>query len=243
MMSPWFASGTITTSSLTGSSRIGAGLRHRVLEADATPAILKLISDESTEWYLPSKHVTFTSTTGKPSTPPCSIVSCDALLDRGDELARDRAADDLVDELEARRRARAARPAANATPNWPCPPVCFLYLPSASAGAGDRLAVRDLARPRSRPRRRTCGASARARSTRWVSPMPHSSVWWVSALRSRRSAGSSSRRRCSALASLSSSPFDLAWIATGEHRLGRRERLDVDRRRPGRRARRRSSCR
>ena len=65
------------------------------------PAILKLISDESTEWYLPSKHVTFTSTTGKPNTPPCSIVSCDALLDRGDELAGDRAADDLVDELEA----------------------------------------------------------------------------------------------------------------------------------------------
>ena len=39
------------------------------------PAILKLISDESTEWYLPSKHVTCTSTTGKPYTPPCSIVS------------------------------------------------------------------------------------------------------------------------------------------------------------------------
>ena len=56
MMSPWFASGTVTTSSLIGSSRIGAGLGHRLLEADATPAILKLISDESTEWYLPSKH-------------------------------------------------------------------------------------------------------------------------------------------------------------------------------------------
>ena len=40
--------------------------------------------------------------------------------------------------------------------------------------------------------------------------MPHSSVWWVSALRSSRSAGSSSRSRCSALASLSSSPFDFA---------------------------------
>ena len=36
---------------------------------------MKLISDESTLWYLPSKQVTFTSTTGKPNTPPCSIVS------------------------------------------------------------------------------------------------------------------------------------------------------------------------
>ena len=32
----------------------------------------------------------------------------------------------------------------NAIPNCPWPPVCFLYLPSASASAGDRLAVRDL---------------------------------------------------------------------------------------------------
>jgi hypothetical protein len=30
------------------------------------PAILKLISEESTEWYFPSKRVTFTSTTGCP---------------------------------------------------------------------------------------------------------------------------------------------------------------------------------
>ena len=65
------------------------------------PAILKLISDESTEWYLPSKHVTCTSTTGKPSTPPLLHRLVHALLDRGDELARDGAADDRVDELEA----------------------------------------------------------------------------------------------------------------------------------------------
>ena len=100
MMSPWCASGASTTSSLTGSSRIGSAFAIASLKP-IDPAILKLISDESTEWYLPSKQVTFTSTTGKPNTPPCSIVSCDALLDRGDELAGDRAADDLVDELEA----------------------------------------------------------------------------------------------------------------------------------------------
>ncbi len=64
------------------------------------PAILKLISDESTAWYLPSKHVTFTSTTGNPNTPAVLHGLVHALLDRGDELPRDRAADDLVDELE-----------------------------------------------------------------------------------------------------------------------------------------------
>ena len=40
------------------------------------PAILKLISDESTGWCLPSKHVTRTSTTGNPCTPPRAIASC-----------------------------------------------------------------------------------------------------------------------------------------------------------------------
>ena len=46
------------------------------------------------------------------------------------------------------------------------------------------------------------------------------------ALRSRRSTGSSSWSRCSAFASLSSSPFDFAWIATASTGVGRRERLD-----------------
>ncbi len=34
MTSPWLASGTVTTSSLTGSSRIGVAVRHRVLEPE-----------------------------------------------------------------------------------------------------------------------------------------------------------------------------------------------------------------
>ena len=55
MMSPWLASGAITTSSLIGSSRIGVAFAIASLKP-SDPAILKLISDESTEWYLPSKH-------------------------------------------------------------------------------------------------------------------------------------------------------------------------------------------
>ncbi len=53
MMSPWCTSGAMTTTSLTGSSRIGSALAMASLNP-IEPAILKLISDESTEWYLPS---------------------------------------------------------------------------------------------------------------------------------------------------------------------------------------------
>ena len=62
---------------------------------------MNAISELSTGWCLPSKHVTFTSTTGKPKRAAVLLVSSDALLDRGDELAGDHAADDRVDELEA----------------------------------------------------------------------------------------------------------------------------------------------
>ena len=48
---------------------------------------------------------------------------------------------------------------------------------------------------------------------RWVSPVPRSTVWWVSSSRSTTRAGSSSCRRCSALASLSSSACVLATTA------------------------------
>ena len=56
----------------------------------------------------------------------------DALLHRGDELPRDRSADDGVDVLEALAVGQRLD-AQHATPNWPWPPDCFLYLPSASA--------------------------------------------------------------------------------------------------------------
>ena len=47
MMSPWLASGTVTTSSLIGSSRIGPALAIASLNP-SEPAILKLISERST---------------------------------------------------------------------------------------------------------------------------------------------------------------------------------------------------
>ena len=46
-----------------GSSITGPALAMASRKA-SEPAILKLISDESTGWYLPSKQATWTSTTG-----------------------------------------------------------------------------------------------------------------------------------------------------------------------------------
>ncbi len=101
MMSPWLASGTVTTSSLTGSSRIGPAAASASLNpCDA--AVLNAISELSTGWCLPSKHVTFTSTTGIAERAAVLERLLDALLDRGDVLAGDHAADDRVDELEPR---------------------------------------------------------------------------------------------------------------------------------------------
>ena len=61
--SPCMVAGTVTSSSEIGSSSTGPALAMASRKA-SDPAILKLISDESTGWYLPSKHVTCTSTTG-----------------------------------------------------------------------------------------------------------------------------------------------------------------------------------
>ena len=74
MMSPWFASGTVTTSSLTGSSSTGPAFASASFSPCAA-AVLNAISELSTECAFPSKQVTRTSTIGKPSAPPDSAVS------------------------------------------------------------------------------------------------------------------------------------------------------------------------
>ena len=59
------------------------------------------MSEESTLCDLPSVRVTRRSTTGWPSADAALHLRAHPLLDAGDELAGYRAADDLVDELEA----------------------------------------------------------------------------------------------------------------------------------------------
>ena len=53
MMSPWYSLGTVTLICEIGSNSTGPACSIAALKP-ILPAILKLISDESTEWYLPS---------------------------------------------------------------------------------------------------------------------------------------------------------------------------------------------
>ena len=125
MMSPWFDLGRGHDELADRLEEDRVGLRHRFLEADRPPAILKLISDESTEWYLPSKQVTFTSTTGKPKTPPCSIVSCTPFSTAGMNW-RGIAPPTIASTNSKPVPRSSGSTRRNATPNWPWPPVCFL---------------------------------------------------------------------------------------------------------------------
>ena len=91
-----------------------------------------------------------------------------------------------------------------AMPNWPCPPVCFLCLPSAAALAV--MVSRNGMRRSSMSTPTLNLRSIRFRDVRrCMSPSPESSVWRVSRGRVTRSEGSSPHIRRSALESFSSS--------------------------------------
>ena len=100
MTSPKKSSGVVTSTSIIGSRMVGIGLPKAALTA-SEPAILNAISCESTSWYEPSTSVTLTSTIGIAGEDAALERLADARVDRRDVLARDRAADDLVDELVA----------------------------------------------------------------------------------------------------------------------------------------------
>ena len=91
---------------------------------------------------MPSKQVTRTSTIGKPSAPPRLLGLGDALLDRGDVLARDDAADDLVDELVAGSALGRLDPQPRDR-ELPVTAALLLHLAFGFGLAADRLAVRD----------------------------------------------------------------------------------------------------
>ena len=63
MMSPSIASGTLISTSAHGSSSVSPASLHASLNP-IDPQIWNAMSDESTEWNLPSTSVTFTSMTG-----------------------------------------------------------------------------------------------------------------------------------------------------------------------------------
>ncbi len=104
---------------------------------------MKLISDESTEWYLPSKTGDLHVDHGEAEHAGVLHRLVDALLDRGDELAGDGAADDLVDELEPAA-ALERFDAEERDPELPVAAGLLLVLALGLRLVGDRLAVGDL---------------------------------------------------------------------------------------------------
>ena len=219
MMSPWLASGTVTTSSLTGSSRIGIRLGERVAQPHRRRGLERhlgavdgvVLAVEAGDLHVDD---------GEAERAAVLFGFGDALLDRGQEVASG------SHRRRSRRRTRCPRRApcgstrSHAIANWPWPPVCFLSLPSASARAGDGLAVRDahlfgvdldaeLARQlleRDREMRLAHARGARSGASRDCARCA--------------TPRSSSSRRCSAFASLSSSPFERALIATASTGAG-----------------------
>ena len=142
-----------------GSSRTAPACASASLMA-IEPAILKAISEESTEWKLPSKSRTRTPLTGKPATGAVRHRLLAALLDRRDEALRDHAALDLVDELEAV--AVGQRLDLDvAVAELAAPAGLLLVAPVGLGRPADRLAVGDARRLERRPRRRSGRAGGR----------------------------------------------------------------------------------
>ena len=95
------------------------------------PAILKLISSESTEWYLPSVTVALRSTSGKPWVPPLAMASAMPVPTAGTSdfgMAPPTTSDSNTYPSPGGRGSKRTL----ATPNWPRPPDCFLCRPSTS---------------------------------------------------------------------------------------------------------------
>ena len=134
--------GTSISTSMIGSSRIGWLDSTAALNA-CPAASLNECSSLSTSWYLPKWTMARTSVNGKPAMTPCGQRVAHALLDGGDELARDGPADDRVHELEP----RAARQGLEAQVDLgelPAPARLLLVPVLGGALRRDRLAVRDL---------------------------------------------------------------------------------------------------
>ena len=147
-----------------------------------------------------------------------------ALLDAGDELARHRR------RRPPCRRTRSPEPSGSGstsmsqTAYWPCPPDCLTCRPCALGLAGERLAQRHHERHLVDVDA-SSGSASRSRTTSaCASPMHQSTSWWVSALFSTRSDGSSAASRLSACDSLSSSALLCGDDRDRQQRLGQRPR-------------------
>ncbi len=141
-MSPWLTSGTTTTSSLTGSSSTGSGVRERVAQTHRGRGLERhlgavdgvVLAVEAGDLHVDD---------GEAERAAVLLGLDDALFDRGDEVARDHAADDRVDELVA----AAAFLRLDPQPRHRelTVPAALLLQPALGlGGAADRLPVRDV---------------------------------------------------------------------------------------------------
>ena len=173
-----------------GSSTTAPALAMASLKP-SEPAILKLISERVDGVVLAVEALDADVDDGEAVDAAVAHRLLDALLDRGDELAGDRPADDLVDELEAGPAVEGLDPQPRHA-ELAVAAGLLLVLALGLGLAGDGLAVGDPDVLGVDVARRTCAARRSRATARCVSPVPCSSVWWVSSLRSSTSAGSSS---------------------------------------------------
>ena len=151
----------------------------------------------------------------------------DALLDRRDELARDRRRRRSRPRTRSRRRAAAAPARSSVSPNWPWPPVCFLCLPCASARPliVSRYGTFGAFSSTSTPNLRFSRSTA---TSMWSWPEPETMISFVCSSRSTCSAVSSSIRRWRPCMTFSSSALLFGCEREGDRgrRIGqRRQRI------------------
>ena len=140
-MSPWFASGTVTTSSLTGSRSTGPAFASASFSPCAA-AVLNAISELSTEWCFPVEAGDAHVDDGEAERAARLRGFGDTLFDGGDVLAGDDAADDLVDELDAGSALGRLDPQPR-DGELPVTTALLLHLAFGFGFAADGLAVRD----------------------------------------------------------------------------------------------------
>ena len=142
--SPAKSDGAYTSTFMIGSRIVGRARVIASLKA-SRPAILNESSFESTSWYEPSNTVTRKSTIGIAGEIAAHACFLDALFDGRNELPRNRAAENVVDELEV----GAARQRLDLDLAVAELPVAagLLLVPAVRLGRGlDRLAVRNARR-------------------------------------------------------------------------------------------------
>ena len=148
-------------------------LADRILEC-ALAGAMNATSFESTGWCLPSYTITRTSSSGIARDRALDEHLVDAFLDRGDVLARNRAADDFVDELEAGAARQRLDPQVHLAELAGAAGLLLVAV-VAFGFAAYGLAVRDFRRPR-RDVDPELGCMRSSITRKCSSPMPRSTV-------------------------------------------------------------------